>query len=70
MAVPPGFVITHNPNQFKIVGLTDRGNKYGLTTKIYTKLDSPKYSDLNRGGVVIRDGKYKPLMTQALIKKI
>ena len=70
MAVPPGFVITHDPSQFEILGLTDRGDKYGFKTKTYTKEDSPKYSDLNRRGVVVRNGERKKLFAQALIRKI
>ncbi len=48
MGVPITFLDKYNPNQFEILGITDRGNVYGLTTKTYTSNDADNFSDLNR----------------------
>ncbi|MDU5547720.1 MAG: adenine-specific methyltransferase EcoRI family protein [Cutibacterium avidum] len=50
MGVPISFLDKYNPEQFEILGMTDRGNEYGLKTREYTKADSPKANDLNRRG--------------------
>lgn len=48
MGVPITFLDKYNPDQFEILGITDRGNIYGLTTKVYTATDAPNFGDLNR----------------------
>lgn len=48
MGVPITFLDKYNPNQFEILGITDRGNIYGLTTKTYTAGDASNFGDLNR----------------------
>ena len=70
MAVPVNFIDSHNPDQFEIFGITDRNNKFGLTTKIYTKADSKNYSDLNRRGAVLNDkGQLVATFVRLLVKK-
>ena len=70
MGVPITFLYNYNPNQFEIVGITDRGNDYGIKTKVYTKNDSPIYSDLNRRGALWKDGQLKSTYARLLIRYI
>ena len=55
MGVPITFLDKYNPDQFEILGITDRDNNSGIKTKVYTEADAPNFGDLNRRGV-IRDG--------------
>ena len=48
MGVPISFLDKYCPEQFEILGITDRGNVYGLKTKEYTSEDTPNANDLNR----------------------
>ena len=50
MGVPISFLIKYCPEQFEILGITDRGNQWGLKTKEYTISDTPNFADLNRRG--------------------
>ncbi|MBQ6275316.1 MAG: adenine-specific methyltransferase EcoRI family protein [Bacteroidales bacterium] len=67
MGVPITFMEKYNPEQFEIVGITDRNSP--LCTKIYTKKDVSNYSDLNRRSVLVIDGKYKMLFPKILIRR-
>lgn len=70
MGVPITFLLNHNPNQFEIVGIAKRGpGDYKYRTKVYTKSDSPKYSDLNAGPTLLIDGKLKSIYPRVLIQK-
>ena len=70
MGVPITFLEKHNPDQFEILGITDRNNPYGLTTKIYTKADAKNYSDLNRrAALILPDGSYKATFARLLIRR-
>lgn len=53
MGVPISFLDKYNPEQFEILGITDRGNDYGLKTREYTAMDIPKANDLNRRGAFV-----------------
>ena len=60
MGVPITFLDKYNPNQFEIIGMAKRGaGDPALRSKVYTAADSPNYSDLNAGPVLLRDGKLK-----------
>ena len=52
MGVPISFLDRYNPEQFEILGITDRDNNSGLKTKDYSGADAPNYSDLNRRGAI------------------
>lgn len=52
MGVPVTFLDKYNPDQFEILGITDRGNAYGLKTKEFTRDETPNANDLNRRGAV------------------
>jgi hypothetical protein len=55
MGVPISFLFKYNPEQFEIVGMAKRGaGDPALKTKVYTAADSPRYSDLNAGPVLIK----------------
>ena len=69
MGVPITFLDKYCPEQFEILGVADRGNEWGIKTKEYTFEDAPNANDLNRGGVVIRNGKYEMLYKRILIRK-
>jgi hypothetical protein len=69
MGVPVTFLDSYNPEQFEILGITDRGNEYGLKTKEYVKGDAPKPNDLNRRAAIkLPDGTYKATFARLLIK--
>lgn len=70
MGVPITFLEKFNPEQFEILGITDRNNIYGLTTKIYTRDDTPNYSDCNRRGAIRQtDGTLKSTYARILIRR-
>ena len=70
MGVPITFLDKYNPEQFEILGITDRNNIYGLTKKVYTQEDCPNFGDLNRRGAIkLPDGKYKSTYARLLIRK-
>ena len=68
MGVPISFLDKYNPDQFEILGITDRDNNSGLKTKEYTQADVPNPSDLNRRGVIEVGGKLKPTYARILIR--
>ena len=68
MGVPVSILDKYSPQQFEILGITDRENLYGLRTKVYTKKDSPKYGDLNRRGAIKIGNEYIPTYARILIK--
>jgi hypothetical protein len=52
MGVPISFLDKYSPEQFEIVGITDRESDNAHRNRLYTKKDSPKYGDLNRRGAI------------------
>jgi len=70
MGVPVTFLDKYNPDQFEILGITDRQNTSGLRTKKYTQEDSAKFNDLNARSVIkLPDGTYKQVYARILIQK-
>lgn len=69
MGVPITFMDKFNPDQFEILGITDRQNTSGLRTKKYTVSDSPKYNDLNARSVLKAEQGYKQMYARILIKR-
>lgn len=69
MGVPITFLDKYCPEQFEILGLTDRQNTSGLRTKKYTIEHHPKYNDLNARGVIIKNGEYKQIYARILIRR-
>ncbi len=68
MGVPISFIENYNPDQFEILGITDRDNDSGLKTKVYKKNEVPNAGDLNRRGVIKKGNTYKPVYARILIK--
>ena len=68
MGVPITFLDRYNPDQFEILGITDRDNNSGVKTKEYTAADVPKFGDLNRRGVVRVGNEYKPIYARLIIR--
>ncbi|MCK9639872.1 MAG: adenine-specific methyltransferase EcoRI family protein [Prolixibacteraceae bacterium] len=69
MGVPISFLDKYSPEQFEIVGITDRDDNSGLKIKEYTERDAPNYGDLNRRGVIKIGNEYKSTYARLLIKK-
>ena len=69
MGVPISFLDKYCPEQFEIIGITDRGNEYGIKTKEFTIEDSPVFGDLNRRGAIMVDGELKSTYARILIRK-
>ena len=57
MGVPITFMDKYSPEQFEILGITDRQNTSSLRTKKYTITDNPKFNDLNARSVLKIEGK-------------
>lgn len=70
MGVPISFLIKYCPEQFEILGITDRQNTSCLRTKKYTDMDSPKYNDLNARSVIKVGEKHIPMYARLLIRKL
>ena len=68
MGVPITFLDRYCPEQFEILGITDRQNTSGLRTKIYTKDDSLKYNDLNARSVLKINNEYHQVYARLLIR--
>jgi hypothetical protein len=69
MAVPISFLDKYNPDQFKILGITQR-NDDPFKIKKYTKAEFYNANDLNARGVIMNDGKPKSMFARILINKI
>lgn len=69
MGVPITFLDKYSPDQFEILGITDRDNNSGLKTKEYTEADVANPGDLNRRGVIKEGNKYKSTYARLLIKR-
>lgn len=68
MAVPVSFLDKYNPDQFEILGVTQR-NDDPYKIKQYTKADYSNANDLNARGVIMDNGKPKAMYARILIKK-
>lgn len=68
MAVPITFLDKYSPEQFEILGVTQR-NDDPYKTKYYTKEEYANANDLNARGVIIIDGKPKSMYARVLIRK-
>ena len=68
MAVPITFLDKYCPEQFEILGVTQR-NDDPYKIKQYTKADYANANDLNARGVIIIDGKPKAMYARVLIRK-
>jgi hypothetical protein len=69
MGVPISFLDKYSPEQFEIVGITDRDDNSGIKIKEYTEQDLPNYGDLNRRGVIKIGNEYKSTYARLLIRK-
>lgn len=69
MGVPISFLDKYNPEQFEIVGITDRANTSGLRTKKYTKEEVPNAADLNARSVIKTGTVYRAVYARLLIKR-
>lgn len=67
MGVPITFLDKYNPEQFEILGITQR-NDDDYKIKRYNKEDYSNANDLNARGVIIVDGKPKSIYARILIK--
>lgn len=74
MGVPISFLDKYCPEQFEILGITDRGNEWKLKVKEYTVADTPNFADLNRRGAILCNGclvsTYARLLIRKTIKKM
>ena len=68
MGVPISFLDKYSPEQFTIIGITDRDPNNSCRTKFYTREDSPKYNDLNRRAAIKVDGNIIPVYARLLVK--
>ena len=69
MGVPITFLDKYNPDQFEILGITDRDNNSGLKTKEYTESDAANWGDLNRRGAIRVGNTYKSTYARLLIRR-
>lgn len=69
MGVPITFLDKYNPDQFEILGITDRDNNSGVKIKEYTEADAPNFGDLNRRGVVRAGNEYRLIYARLIIRR-
>lgn len=69
MGVPITFLDKYNPDQFEILGITDRNNNSGVKTKEYTEDDVPNPGDLNRRAAIKIGKTYKSTYARLLIRR-
>jgi hypothetical protein len=69
MGVPITFLDKYNPDQFEILGITDRDDNSGLKTREYTESDAANYGDLNRRGAIKVGREYKSTYARILVKR-
>lgn len=67
MGVPITFLDKYSPEQFEVLGITDRDCP--MRTKTYTKDDTSSYSDLNRRAAIRTPNGYKGTYARLLIRK-
>ena len=68
MGVPISFLDKYCPEQFEILGITDRGNEFGIKTREYTEDETPNANDLNRRGAIRVGGKLQSTYARILIR--
>ncbi len=68
MGVPITFLDRYNPEQFEILGITDRDNNSGLKTREYTVEDAPNPGDLNRRAAIRNGGNLKSTFARLLVR--
>jgi hypothetical protein len=68
MGVPISFLDKYTPEQFEILGITDRNPQNEFRTKMYCREDSEKYNDLNRRAAIAVDEQIIPVYARILIK--
>ena len=67
MGVPITFMDKYNPDQFEIVGISERDSP--LRTRVFTKEEYSNYSDLNRCGALMQvDGTIKSTYMRIFIR--
>ena len=70
MGVPISFLDKYCPEQFEILGITDRGNEWNLKTKEYTASDTLNFADLNRRGAIWVKNSLVSTYARLLIRKL
>jgi hypothetical protein len=68
LGVPITFLDSYNPNQFEILGITQR-NDDPYKIKYYTTNEYHNANDLNARGVILVNGKPKSVYARILIKR-
>ena len=68
MGVPITFLDKYNPEQFEILGVTQR-NEDPFKTKKYSTKEYKNANDLNARGVIIANGIPKSMYARILIRK-
>lgn len=66
MGVPITFLDKYNPDQFEILGKTERDDPF--RNRVYSKSEYPNAGDLNRGPTVLIDGKPTNLYQRIMIR--
>ena len=69
MGVPITFLDKYCPEQFEILGITDRGNEYVIKTREYSEDETPNANDLNRRGAIRIEGKLQSTYARILIRR-
>ena len=69
MGVPITLLGKWNPDQFEILGITDRQNTSGLRIKKYREEDTERFNDLNVRSVIRIGDTYKATYARILIRR-
>ena len=70
MGVPITFLDKYCPEQFEILGITDRQQDYYFKTKVYTKEEYKNANDLNRGPVIMGKNNMQVVYTRIFIRRV
>ena len=69
MGVPISFMDRYNPNQFEILGISNRDRKHSIKCKVYQQGDHPRFNDFNASVVLKRNGVLDSLYTRLFIRR-
>lgn len=69
MGVPITFMDKFNPEQFEILGITDRQDSYGFRYRKYEKENYDNFNDLNARAVLLINNKPKAIYARIIIKR-
>lgn len=69
MGVPNSCKDQYNPDQFEILGISNRDRNHPRKCKIYQESDYPRFNDFNAHPVVLKNGVFDNLYTRVFVRR-